>query len=44
MSDAVRILVGNVERGILDAEEALAKEYLTPEERKHLAELLADEE
>lgn len=44
MNDAVQILVGNVEHGILDAEEAIAKEYLTPEERKQLIAALADEE
>lgn len=36
MSDNVRVLLGNVERGILTAEEALAKDYLTPAERAEL--------
>lgn len=41
--DAVTILAGNVARGILDAEEALSKDYLTAEEKKQLAAMLADD-
>lgn len=43
MTDNVQILLANVDRGILDASEAIAKEYLTPTEKKQLRVLLADE-
>lgn len=39
----VQKLVKNVDRGILDAEEALAKPYLSPAERRELAALLAEQ-
>lgn len=44
MRDEVRILVAAVEHGVLDADEALAKEYLTEAERARLRATLADAE
>lgn len=42
MRDEVAILVGAVSRGILTAEEALAKDYLSADERERLRALLAE--
>jgi hypothetical protein len=44
MRDEVKILVDAVARGILTRDAAVAKEYLTPEERAELFRRLFDDE